>query len=225
METTLEVVRRERFGRNEAIRIRAEGHIPAVLYGGASKPESLTVDPKALLQILHSDSGANTLIALSFEGRKDTRVLIKEYQLHPVTRRLLHADFYRVAMDKELRVTVPIQLTGEARGVKEEGGILDFVHREIEVECLPADIPENITVDVSELMLHDGVRVRDLPVDAKWRPASEGDTLIVHVVAPRAEAEPAVADAAVATAATAEPEVIKKGKVEKEDDKKDDKKG
>ena len=221
METTLEVVRRDRFGRNEAIRIRAEGHIPAVLYGGASKPESLTVDPKALLQILHSDSGANTLIALSFEGKKDTRVLIKEYQLHPVTRRLLHADFYRVAMDKELRVTVPIQLTGEARGIKEQGGILDFVHREIEVECLPADIPENITVDVSELMLHDGVRVRDLPVDAKWRPVSEGDTLIVHVVAPRAEPEPAVADAAVAAVATAEPEVIKKGKVEKEDDKKD----
>ena len=108
-----------------------------------------------------------------------------------------------------------------SRGITEQGGILDFVHREIEVECLPSDIPENVTVDVSELMLHDGVRVRDLPVDAKWRPVSEGDTLIVHVVAPRAEAEPVVADAAVATAATAEPEVIKKGKVEKEDDKKD----
>ena len=219
METTLEVVRRDRFGKNEAGRIRREGHIPAVLYGGASQPESLSVDPKALLRILHSDSGANTLIALAYDGKSDTRVLVKEYQLHPVTHRLLHADFYRVAMDKVLQVTVPIQLTGDARGVKDQGGVLDFVHREIEVECLPADIPEHITVDVSDMMLHDGVRVRDLPIDGKWRAVSEPETLIVHVVPPKTEAEPAPADAAVATAATAEPEVIKKGKVEKEGDK------
>jgi large subunit ribosomal protein L25 len=219
METTLEVVRRDRFGKNEAGRIRREGHIPAVLYGGANQPESLSVDPKALLRILHSDSGANTLIALSYEGKGDTRVLIKEYQLHPVTHKLLHADFYRVAMDKVLQVTVPVQLVGDARGVKEQGGVLDFVHREIEVECLPADIPEHITVDVSAMMLHDGVRVRDLPIDGKWRAVSEPETLIVHVVPPKTEAEPAPAEAAVATAATAEPEVIKKGKVEKEGDK------
>ena len=127
-------------------------------------------------------------------------------------------------MDKVLRVTVPVQLTGEAKGVKAEGGIVDFVHRDIVIECLPADIPEHITVDVTELMLHDGVRVRDLPTGGKWKAVSEADMLIVHVVAPKVEAEPAPADAAAAAAAPAapaEPEVIKKGKIEKPDDEKE----
>jgi large subunit ribosomal protein L25 len=146
-------------------------------------------------------------------------VLVKEYQLHPVTQHLLHADFYRVAMDKVLRVTVPIQLTGEAKGIKAQGGVVDFVHRELVLECLPADIPEHITVDVTELMLHDGVRVRDVPTGGKWKPLSDADMLIVHVVAPKVEAEPAPAEVAAVPTAPAEPEVIKKGKVEKEEDK------
>jgi large subunit ribosomal protein L25 len=160
----------------------------------------------------------NTLIALKLEGGGEARVLVKEYQVHPVDNHLLHADFYRVAMDKVLRVSVPVHLTGEAKGVKAEGGVLDFVHREIVIECLPANIPGHITIDVSELALHDGVRVRDLPVDAKWKAVSDADMLIVHVVAPKVEEEPAPADAAAAAvpAAPAEPEVIKKGKVEKE---------
>jgi large subunit ribosomal protein L25 len=122
-------------------------------------------------------------------------------------------------MDKVLRVTVPVHLTGEAKGVKAQGAIVDFVHRELEVECLPADIPEHITVDITELMLHDGVRVRDLQTGGKWKPVSEGDMLIVHLVSPKAEAEPAPAEAAAAAATPAEPEVIKKGKVEKEGEK------
>ena len=149
-------------------------------------------------------------------------MLVKAYQIHPVEHALLHADFYRVAMDKVLRVNVPVHLTGEARGVKVEGGIVDFVHRDILVECLPADIPEHIVIDVSELGLHDGVRVRDLPV-GKWTPLSDADMLIVHVVPPKAEAEPAPAEAEAAAAPVvpAEPEVIKKGKIEKPEEEKE----
>jgi large subunit ribosomal protein L25 len=222
MEAVLEAVRRDQFGRNNAGRLRREGRIPAVVYGQASAAEPVAVDPKALLRILHSQAGANTLIALKVDGGGDLRVLVKEYQLDPVSHGLLHADFYRVAMDKVIRVTVPIHLTGEAKGAKVQGGIVDFVHRELVLECLPADIPESITIDVTELMLHDGVRVRDIPTGGTWKPVSDTDMLIVHVVAPRTEAEPAAADAAAAAAApsaTAEPEVIKKGKTEKEDEK------
>src|SRR6187455_2080999 len=182
MEATLEAVRRDTRGKNENNRTRAKGHIPAVVYGGAGQSEAVSVDPKALLAILHSDSGVNTLISLNIDGGSATKVLVKEFQLHPVQDRLLHADFYRLAMDKVLRVTVPIHITGEAKGIKAQGGIVDFVNREIEVECLPADIPEHVTVDVTELMLHDGIRVRDLKTDGKWKPVSEGDLLIVHVI-------------------------------------------
>ena len=133
---------------------------------------------------------------------------------------MLHADFYQIAMDKTLTVTVPIVLKGEAKGVKQQGGIVDFVNREIEVEVLPADIPEGIDLDISELMLNQGIRVRDLNLEgAKWKPVTEPDVMIVHVVALKAE-EPAPAAAAEATAvAPAEPEVIKKGKTDKEDEK------
>jgi large subunit ribosomal protein L25 len=216
METTLVANRRDSRGRNNAGRLRRAGQIPAVLYGGEAKSEALAVDPKALSHILHSHSGVNTLISLKLDGAGDVRVLVKEYQLHPVSHHLLHADFYKVAMDKVLRVTVPVHLTGEAKGIKAQGGIVDFVHREIAVECLPADIPEHITVDITELMLHDGIRVRDL-IGVKWKAVSEPETLIVHVIAPKAEPEPVAADAVAAgAAAPAEPEVIKKGKVEKE---------
>jgi large subunit ribosomal protein L25 len=217
----LDAVPRIPAGGGGAGRLRRGGRIPAVLYGGDQREaESIAVDPKALLKILHSDAGANTLIALRVEGAGESRVLLREYQVHPVTRHLLHADFYRVAMDRALRVTVPVHLTGEAKGVKAQGGIVDFVHRELVVECLPADIPEHITVDVTELMLHDAVRVRDLP-PGPWKSVSDPDLLIVHVVAPRVEAAPEAAEAAaVPAAAPAEPEVIKKGKVEKAEDEK-----
>jgi large subunit ribosomal protein L25 len=224
MEAILEAVRRETRGKNENNRTRVKGHIPAVVYGGAGQAEAVSVDPKALLAILHSDSGVNTLISLNIDGGAATKVLVKEFQLHPVQDKLLHADFYRLAMDKVLRVTVPIHITGEAKGIKAQGGIVDFVNREIEVECLPADIPEHVTVDVTELMLHDGIRVRDLKTDGKWKAVSEGDLLIVHVIAPKVEVEPTPVDVAAVPAAPAEPEVIKKGKIEKEEDEKEEKK-
>src|SRR6187401_2640021 len=191
MDATLQAEKRDGRGKNEARRLRASGRIPAVVYGAEKgKAVEIAVDPKTLLRILHSESGVNTLIGLKLEGG-DTRVLVKEYQLDPIDHKLLHADFYQVAMDKTITVTVPIVVKGEPKGVKQQGGIVDFVHREIEVEVLPADIPENITVDISELMLHEGIRVRDLPTEgAKWKSISEGDMMIVHVVPLRAE-EPA----------------------------------
>ena len=226
MDATLEATSRNRFGKNEAGRIRREGQIPAVVYGDAHAAEPVTVNPKDLLRILHSESGANTLISLKIDGKGPAQVLVKEYQLHPVEQNLLHADFYLVAMDKVLRVTVPVHLTGVAKGIKEQGGIVDFVHREVVMECLPADIPEHITVDVTELMLHDGVRVRDLDTGGKWKPVSEPEMMIVHVVTVKVEEAPVVeaaATAAVPGATAAEPEVIKKGKKDEDDEKADKK--
>ncbi len=224
MEATLNAVKRDDFGKNAVRRLRRKGMIPAVLYGGGprqdgGRPEAqpIAVDPKVLQRILHSGLGANTLIGLHV-GDDESRVMIREYQLDPVTHALLHADFYRVALDKRVIVTVPVVLKGEARGVKQQGGLLDFVHREIEVECLPVDIPERIEVDVSELLLNQAIRLRDVTESAKWTPVSDADTLLVHVIAPRAEAEPAAPEAAAAAATPAEPEVIKKGKAEKEEE-------
>jgi large subunit ribosomal protein L25 len=233
MDATLDAVRREGRRKNEANRLRASGKIPAVFYGpgksGKAKDAvAVSVDPKAVMRILHSDSGANTLINLKLDG-SETRVMLREYQLDPVTHHLLHADFYELAMDKAITVSVPVQVKGEASGVKQQGGLLDFVTREIEVECLPTDIPEHIEIDVSELMLHQAIRVRDLPEHPKWKAVSDGDTMLVHVVMPKAEEEPAAATAEAAAgaapAAPAEPEVIKKGKTEEkvEEEKKDKK--
>jgi large subunit ribosomal protein L25 len=223
MEAILEATARESFGKNEARRTRREGRVPAVVYGASAEgtgreATAIAVDPRALLKILHSESGANTLISLKLGGG-DARVLIKEYQLDPVTHALLHADFYRVRMDRTIRVTIPVTVKGEPKGVKQQGGLVEFIRREIEIECLPADIPEHVEIDISELMLHEGVRVRDIAVDAKWKSISDPEMMLVHVILPKAEevvATPEVA-AAAATATPAEPEVIKKGKKDEEE--------
>jgi large subunit ribosomal protein L25 len=230
MDATLEAVKREGRKKNEANRLRASGKIPAVFYGpgkDGKAPEgvAVTVDPKAVLRILHSDSGANTLINFKLDG-SEQRVMVREYQLDPVTHHLLHADFYQLAMDKAIVVSVPIVIKGEPKGVKLQGGVLDFVTRDIEVQCLPADIPEHLDIDVTELMLHDAVRVRDLTPDPKWKAVTDSDTMIAHVVMPKVEevAAPAADAAAAPAAATAEPEVIKKGKPDEKDDEKEKKK-
>jgi large subunit ribosomal protein L25 len=216
MEAILDAKARDSFGKNEARRTRRQGLVPGVLYGGdGAKATPISVEPRALLKILHSESGANTLISLKLPEGGDTRVLVKEYQLDPITHELLHADFYRVAMDRAIQVTIPVLVKGEPKGVKQQGGVLEFIRREIEIECLPGDIPEHVEVDVSELMLHQGVRVRDLPMSPKWKPISEADMMLVHVIMPKAEEAPAPAEAAAAAPAVpAEPEVIKKGKKE-----------
>jgi large subunit ribosomal protein L25 len=223
MDATLQAEKRDTRGKNEARRLRAAGRIPAVVYGAEKgKAVEISVDPKVLSRILHSESGVNTLISLQGfgGGAVDTRVLVKEYQLDPIHHKMLHADFYQVAMDKTLTVTVPIVLKGEARGVKQQGGIVDFVNREIQIEVLPGDIPEHIAIDITELMLGQGVRVRDIHTEgAKWTPLSEGELMLVHVVAPKAEEAAAAAADVAAPAAAAEPEVIKKGKTEKDDEK------
>jgi large subunit ribosomal protein L25 len=219
MDATLQAVKREGRGKNEANRLRASGKIPAVVYGvrrdgQAPEGQAIAVDPKAMLRILHSDSGANTLITLAIEG-SEARVMVKEYQLDPITHQLLHADFYQLAMDKAITVTVPVVIKGESRGVKQQGGLLDFVTREIQVLCLPTDIPEHIDVDVTELTLNQSIRVRDLAQDPKWKPVTDGEAMLVHVVIPKAE-ESAAAATETAAPATPEPEVMKKGKPEDE---------
>ena len=244
MDAVLDAVKRNTKGKNEARRLRAAGKIPGVLYGAqkaGDKPaaEPVSFDPKPFMRILHSKSGFNTLITLKMQGVADTRVLVKNVQLDPITHHPLHADLYRVNMDRKITVTVPILLKGDSRGVKQDGGVLDFVHREIEVETLPANIPDSIAVDVTDLGIGDSVHVRDLAANAAWTPLSDPDMMIVHVViikvveevvaAPAAGAEgaaaaPAAGGAASATATPAEPEVIKKGKTDKEDGGKDDKK-
>jgi large subunit ribosomal protein L25 len=208
---TLEATTRDSRGKNEARRLRAAGRIPAVLYGGADGALPISVDPKVLSRILHSGSGVNSIIGLDVAGKGVTQVLVKEFLLDPIKHSMLHADFYRLQMDKAITVTVVISLKGEAKGVKLQGGVVDFPHREVEVECLPGDIPEGLTVDVSELMIGQGVRLKDLASGAKWTPVSDPDTLIVHVIAAKVEEAPAEA-----AAATAEPEVAKKGKPEDE---------
>jgi large subunit ribosomal protein L25 len=233
-EAVLDAVKRSTRGKNEARRLRAAGKIPATLYGShkagvAPAPESVAVDPKPLMRILHSASGLNTLISLKLQGA-DARVLVKNVQLDPITHHLLHADFYRVNMDRKIQVTVPFTLLGESRGVKQDGGVLDFVHREIEVEVLPANIPDSIEVDVTDLGIGDSVHVRDLAANAAWEPVSDPDMMIVHIVvikvveetpaaaAPGAEgAAAAPAAGAAGAAASSEPEVIKKGKTDKEE--------
>jgi len=230
MEAVLEATTRDSFGKNEARRTRREGKVPAVVYGGSGDAAGhaampIAVEPKALLRILHSESGANTLISLKLAGAGDTKVLVKEFQLDPLTHQVLHADFYRVAMDRVIQVTIPVIVKGEPKGVKQQGGVLELIRREIEIECLPGDIPENVEVDASELMLHQGIRVRDIPVSPKWKPISEADMMLVHVIMPKAEEAPAPAEAAATTAAApAEPEVIKKGKKEEGEEEKEDKK-
>ncbi len=226
MEAILEATSRDTFGKNEARRTRRDGKVPAVLYGGDKKNATpIAVDPKALLKILHSESGANTLIALKLSGAGDTRVLVKDFQLDPISHAVLHADFYQVAMDRAIEVTIPVLVKGEPKGVKQQGGVLEFVRREIRISCLPADIPEHIDVDVSELMLNQGVRVRDVATNPKWKSLTEGEAMLVHVIMPKAEEAPtAEATAAAATATPAEPEVIKKGKKEEGDEAADEKK-
>jgi large subunit ribosomal protein L25 len=229
MEAILEATIRDSRGKNEARRTRREGQVPGVLYGAAgdasrTEAKAIAVQPKALLKILHSQSGANTLISLKLDGEGDARVLVKDYQIDPVTHQLLHADFYRINMNRALRVTIPVIVKGEPKGVKQQGGLLEFIRREIEIECLPADIPEHVEVDVSELMLHQGIRVREIATNAKWKPLSDPDMMIVHVISPKAEEVAAATDVVAAPVATAEPELIKKGKKEEEADAKDAKK-
>ncbi|MGD9903219.1 MAG: 50S ribosomal protein L25 [Vicinamibacterales bacterium] len=228
MEATLEAVKRAGRGKNEARRLRAAGTIPAVVYGAQKAgddiaPVAVGVNPKEMMKILRSASGANTLITLTVPGESTQKVLVKEFQLDPVTQHLLHADFYRVNLERKITVTVPLVLHGDAKGVKQQDGILEFLHKEVEVECLPTEIPEHLDIDVSALELGQAIYMKDLAANVTWTPVSDADLMLVHVVAAKVVAEPAAdagAAAAAPGAAATEPEVAKKGKADKEGDDK-----
>ena len=191
MQATLTAEARNGRGKNEARRLRRSGKLPAVVYGGEdSVGIPVSVDPKALLEIFHSESGVNTLIDLSVDDGNASQVLVKEFQVHPVSSELLHVDFYRLALDKKITVSVPIILRGEPLGVKQQGGLVDFIHRDVQVECMPTEIPEKIEVDISDLMIGQGVRLHEVSGDVPWSPVSDPDTLLVHVIAPKVEEEP-----------------------------------
>ena len=208
-------------GKNAARRLRAKGMIPAVVYGGKNDTQAVSVDPKTLMKVIRSESGRNTILSLDFGDGSKTSAILKKWQVDPVKENFIHVDFYRIAMDVAIRVRVPIATRGEARGVKVDAGILEIIMREVEVECLPGDIPERIEIDVTDLGLHGAIRVSDLRMSEKVKVLDGPDQIIVHVVSVKEEVAPTVAAApvegeAAAPAAPAEPEVLKKGKKEEE---------
>ncbi len=211
----VEAEARETFGKNAARRLRHSGRIPAVVYGGGGPSVSLTIDPKAIIRILHSEAGHNAIFTLQMPDKVPARVMLRDWQWEPLRGDLVHVDMVRIARDAKLKVRVPIRITGEAQGVKVQGGVLEFILREVEVECLPDDIPEHITVDVTELMIGRQLRVSDLPVAASVKVLAEPGRVVAHVIAPKAEAAPA-AETVEATATPAEPELIRKRKPEEE---------
>jgi len=216
-EIVVEAEKRTDRGKNASRRMRRAGKIPAVLYGGSGGFEVLAVDPKSVEAILHSESGENTLFSLKLSpgGVLPGRVMVKEHQVDPITERVTHADFMRIAMDKAIRVQVAIHPVGVARGVKLQGGIVDHPLREVEVECLPADIPERIDVDITELDLGKSLRVSDLKAPEGVKILTDPNMAFISVVAPTVEKEPVAAvEGAAAVEAPTEPEVIKKGKAE-----------
>ena len=213
-ETVSAVAREGKFNKNAARRVRAKGKIPAVVYGAAEPAVALEVDPRQIQRILHSESGHNSIFDLEVSGAT-AKAMIVDWQYEPIKGTLIHIDFKRIALDKPIRVEVPIQFTGVAIGVKTQGGILDQTLREVELECLPADIPSHIDVDISELTFGMVLRVSDLPHSDKLRFLTPEDTPIAHVTSVKEEVAPAAeTEAADAAAAPAEPEVVKKGKQE-----------
>ena len=218
METfTVEGKVREERGKNAARRTRLTGMVPAILYGGRKDSISLAINAKQVAHILRSETGHNTIFNVHVEGGKEEKAMLKDWQVDPASGSLLHVDLLRIAMDVRMRVRVPVHTFGEPQGVKMQGGIFEMVTREVELECLPGDIPEEFKMDVSELLIGKQLRAADLPIDPqKIKLLTDPQRVIAHVVMLKKEEEP-VAEAAVATeAAPAEPEVIKKGKKEEE---------
>jgi large subunit ribosomal protein L25 len=212
-EVVVAKAREGKFNKNAARRVRVAGKIPAVIYGPGSEPVAIEVDPKQISRILFSETGHNTIFDVEIGGKVAAKAMIVDWQREPIKDQLIHIDMKRIALDKTLRVSVRVKLLGVPVGVKAEGGILDQVLREVEVECLPTDIPSHIDVDVSELGLHGVLRISDLPHSDKISYMNVEDATVAHVVSIREEAAPA-ADAVAAAAGTAEPEVAKKGKTD-----------
>ncbi|MFZ0038344.1 MAG: 50S ribosomal protein L25 [Candidatus Acidiferrales bacterium] len=209
---------RETRGKGPARRERRTGMIPAVLYGGKGDSISLSVNAKQLTRILRSETGHNSIFTVNLAGGSGEQAIVKDWQVDPITGSLIHVDLFRVAMDVRMRVRVPVHPFGEPQGVKVQGGIFETVTREVEVECLPADIPEEFKVDVSELLIGKQIRAADVPMDKeKLKLVTDPTRVLFHVVTLKAEVEPTAEAAVTAEAAPAEPEVIKKGKKEAEE--------
>src|SRR5437879_702627 len=221
-EIVISATNRADRGKNAARRLRRRGLVPGIVYGGKGENLAIAVDPKALQRVLRSEAGRNAILKLSIADHGSSNAILKNWQVDPVKESFLHADFYRIAMDVAIRVTVPIHVVGEARGVKVDPGILKLVIREVAVEVLPGDIPERIDVDVSDLGINQSLRVSDVPAPPKVKVLESADQVVVHVVSVKEEEAPVAAAAPVvegeAAAPAAETEVIKKGKKEEEED-------
>jgi large subunit ribosomal protein L25 len=204
--------REGRFNKNAARRVRVAGKIPAVVYGAGKDAVAVTVDPRVITRILHSDSGHNTIFDLDVTGASLVKAMIVDWQHEPIKGKLLHIDLKRIAMDKAMRVSVPIQLTGVPVGVRTQGGVLEHVMREVEIECLPGDIPSHLDIDVSELELNGAIHVSNLPHSGSIKFLADEDATVAHVT--MMKEEEVAADAVVA--GPAEPEVAKKGKTDAE---------
>ena len=213
--SVLEAQKREPGTKNAARRVRAGGKIPAVVYGAGKDAAPVAVDPRQVMRILRSESGHNTIFDLALDSDR-VKAMIVDWQFEPIKGTLLHVDLQRIAMDKKLTVTVPVMLKGEAEGVKTQGGILEQLLREIEIECLPSDIPKSIEVDISHLVFGVEVRVQDLPHSEKLKFLTDENQMIAHITSVKEEVAVTPEAAAEAAAAPAEPEVIKKGKQEVE---------
>ncbi|HVY92803.1 MAG TPA: 50S ribosomal protein L25 [Bryobacteraceae bacterium] len=214
LDTVVAAEPRASRGKNEARRTRAAGKIPAIVYGAFKDPQSVSVNPKDILKIIRSKSGHNSIFDLEITGVERTPVIVADEQYDPVKDTLIHIDLKRIDLARKLRVSIPVHAHGEAKGVKQQGGVLDVVTRSIEIECIPADIPIQFDVDVTELMIGNNIRVSDLKVGDGIRVLTSPDAVIAHVVGIKEEVAATPAEGA--AAAPAEPEVAKKGKKEEE---------
>lgn len=197
-------------GKNEARRLRVAGNVPAIVYGGTEQPEAVAVNPKEVSKILNSRTGHNTIFNLTIPGREQTPVMIVDWQNEPIKDTLLHVDLKRIDLTARMFVKVPVITHGDPKGVKIQGGLHEVVTREVEIECLPDEIPEQFDIDVSELALGESIRASDIPLTGSLKLISMPEAVISHVISIRVEEEPAVEGATPA----AEPEVTKKGKKE-----------
>lgn len=217
MEMVIEAEKREHLGKNESRRLRREGRIPAIVYGGGADKASLSLDPRDVMAILHSEAGENTLFDLKVSGGvQKGKFMIKSHQVDPVTDNLVHADIMRIAMDKVIRVHVAVHAAGVAAGVRLQGGILDHPLREVELECLPTDIPERIEIDITELELGNSLRVSDLTVPESVKILTDEHMPVVSVIAPTIEKVEEPAEGEIEGEAPTEPELIKTGKADEE---------
>jgi large subunit ribosomal protein L25 len=208
IDTVVTAEARESRGKNEARRVRVTGRIPAVIYGAFQDPRAISLNPKDILRVIHGKTGHNSIFDVEVAGVEKTPVMVADEQYHPVKGTLMHIDLKRIDLNRKLRVSVPVHVTGESKGVKQQGGVLDIVTRTVEIECIPNDIPDRFDVDVTELMIGGAVRVSQLPIKEGIRILTTPEAVVAHVVGIREEA------AAPEAAAVPEPEVAKKGKKE-----------